>query len=146
MGAEFDPATKVEYTDIQAELATLQTKFRQNILNFEEDWELFLTNKDFEGCPADVVAAARQVAIDKKYGPDDYVMTLGRSMVEPFLSYSTRRDLRKTIFEAFSMRGESLLSPERDNLKIATEILRLRRRQAQLHNKRSFSEYQFEVT
>ena len=110
----------------------------------EEEWELVLTAADFAGCPADVVAAARQVAIDKKKGPDDHVMTLGRSLVEPFLSYSARRDLRKTVFEAFSKRGE--LSKERDNLKIAVEILRLRRRQAQLHNKGSFSDYQFEDT
>jgi len=110
----------------------------------EEEWELVLAAEDFEGCPADVITAARQVAIDKKKGPDDHVMTLGRSLVEPFLSYSTRRDLRKTVFEAFSKRGE--LSQERDNLSIAVEILRLRRRQAQLHNKGSFAEYQFEDT
>jgi peptidyl-dipeptidase Dcp len=116
----------------------------QNVLKDEEEWELVLTEDDFAGCPADVIAAARQVAVDKKKEPDDHVMTLGRSLVEPFLSYSTRRDLRKTVFEAFSKRGE--LSQERDNLKIAIEILRLRRRQAQLHNKGSFSEYQFEDT
>jgi peptidyl-dipeptidase Dcp len=110
----------------------------------EEEWELVLAAEDFEGCPADVITAARQVAIGKKKGPDDHVMTLGRSLVEPFLSYSTRRDLRKTVFEAFSKRGE--LSQERDNLSIAVEILRLRRRQAQLHNKGSFAEYQFEDT
>ena len=110
----------------------------------EEEWERVLAAEDFEGCPADVITAARQVAIDKKKGPDDHVMTLGRSLVEPFLSYSTRRDLRKTVFEAFSKRGE--LSQERDNLSIAVEILRLRRRQAQLHNKGSFAEYQFEDT
>jgi len=147
MGAKFDATTKAEYADIQAELATLQTKFRQNILKDEEEWELVLEETDFDGCPADVIAAARQVAIDKKKTePNVYVMTLGRSMVEPFLSYSTRRDLRKTVFDAFSKRGESLISPDRDNLKIATEILRLRKRQAQLHNKGSFADYQFEDT
>ncbi len=116
----------------------------QNVLKDEEEWELVITAEDMKGCPADIIAAARQAAIDRKKGENDYVVTLGRSMVEPFLSYATRRDLRKTVFEAFSKRGE--LSEERNNLKIAVDMLRLRKRQAQLHGKKSFAEYQFEDT
>ena len=102
----------------------------QNVLKDEEEWELILTAKDMEGCPDDIVAAARQAAIDRKKGENDHVVTLGRSMVEPFLSYAKRRDLRKTVFEAFSKRGE--LSEERDNLKIAVDMLRLRKRRLTL--------------
>lgn len=105
---------------------------------------MVITASDMEGCPPDVIAAARQVAVDREKGPEDHVITLGRSMVEPFLSYSSRRDLRKTLFDAFSKRGE--LFPERNNLKIAVDMLRLRRRQAELHGKGSFAEYQFEDT
>eukprot|EP00584_Thalassiosira_punctigera_P005545 CAMPEP_0172528740 /NCGR_PEP_ID=MMETSP1067-20121228/3022_1 /TAXON_ID=265564 ORGANISM="Thalassiosira punctigera, Strain Tpunct2005C2" /NCGR_SAMPLE_ID=MMETSP1067 /ASSEMBLY_ACC=CAM_ASM_000444 /LENGTH=672 /DNA_ID=CAMNT_0013312701 /DNA_START=216 /DNA_END=2234 /DNA_ORIENTATION=+ len=143
-GAKFDAAKKGEYADIQAELASLQTKFMQNVLKDEEEWELVLSEGDMEGCPADVIAAARQAAIERKKGPGDHVITLGRSLVEPFLSYASRRDLRRTVFEAFSKRGE--MSPERDNLKIAVKVLRLRKRQAELHNKESFAEYKFEDT
>lgn len=134
MGANFDAATKGEYTDIQAELASLQTKFMQNVLKDEEDWELVMKSEDMEGCPPDLIAAARQAAIDRKHGEEDHVLTLSRSMVEPFLSYSKRRDLRKTVFEAFSKRGE--LNADRDNKKIAVDMLRLRKRQASLHNKK----------
>lgn len=144
MGAKFDTATKGEYADIQAELASLQTKFMQNVLKDEETWEMVITEGDMKGCPSDVIAAARQAAIDRNKGPNDHVITLGRSMVEPFLSYASRRDMRQSLFEAFSKRGE--LSPERDNLKIAVDMLRLRKRQAELHNKASFAEYQFEDT
>lgn len=105
---------------------------------------MVITADDMKGCPPDLIAAARQAAIDREKGPTDHVVTLGRSMVEPFLSYSSRRDLRKTLFEAFSKRGE--LSEERDNLSIAKKMLRLRKRQAELHGKSSFAEYQFEDT
>jgi len=105
---------------------------------------MVITEGDMKGCPSDVIAAARQAAIDRNKGPNDHVITLGRSMVEPFLSYASRRDMRQSLFEAFSKRGE--LSPERDNLKIAVDMLRLRKRQAELHNKASFAEYQFEDT
>lgn len=118
----------------------------QNVLKDEEEWELVLTEKDMEGCPSDMIAAARQAALNKnKTEPADaHVITLGRSMVEPFLSYASRRDLRKKVFESFSKRGE--LSPDRQNLKIAIQILRLRKRQAELHNKDTFSDYQLEDT
>ncbi|KAL7508667.1 hypothetical protein ACHAXN_005743 [Cyclotella atomus] len=145
MGALLGEEEKKEYADIQAELATLQTNFMQNVLKDEEEWELILTAADFEGCPPDIIAAARKAAIDRnKTQEDAHVITLGRSMVEPFLSYSTRRDLRQKVFEAFAKRGE--LNPERDNKKIAIEILRLRKRQAELHGKKTFAEYQLEDT
>ncbi len=116
----------------------------QNVLKDEEEWEMILTTQDMEGCPPDLISAARQAAIDRKKGPDDHVITLGRSLVEPFLTYSTRRDLRKIAFKAWTSRGE--LSKERDNLSIATKILRLRKRQAQLMNKPTFADYQTEDT
>ena len=128
-----------------AEQATLQTQFMQNMLKDEEEWEMVLTKDDLDGCPPDLVSAARQAAIDRNHnGEDDYVITLGRSLVEPFLTYSSRRDLRKKAFDAWTSRGE--LNPERDNLSIATKILRLRKRQAELMNKKTFAEYQTEDT
>ena len=117
----------------------------QNVLKDEEEWELIVTSTDMEGCPPDVIAAARKAAIDRnKAEKDAHVITLGRSTVEPFLSYASRRDLRQKVFEAFAKRGE--LNEERDNKKIAIDILRLRKRQAELHGKKTFAEYQLEDT
>eukprot|EP00579_Thalassiosira_antarctica_P004409 CAMPEP_0201878844 /NCGR_PEP_ID=MMETSP0902-20130614/9897_1 /ASSEMBLY_ACC=CAM_ASM_000551 /TAXON_ID=420261 /ORGANISM="Thalassiosira antarctica, Strain CCMP982" /LENGTH=768 /DNA_ID=CAMNT_0048406553 /DNA_START=60 /DNA_END=2366 /DNA_ORIENTATION=+ len=145
MGAKLDEESKKEYADIQAEQATLQTKFMQNVLKDEEVWEMVITSEDMEGCPPDLVSSARQAAIDRNHdGPADHVITLGRSLVEPFLTYSSRRDLRKKAFEAWTSRGE--LSEERDNLSIATKVLRLRKRQAQLMGKSTFAEFQTEDT
>jgi len=133
------------HNTITAELATLQTKFMQNVLKDEEEWELVLTSADMDGCPPDAIAAARKAAIDRNKTEDDaHLITLGRSTVEPFLSYASRRDLRKQVFDAFAKRGE--LNADRDNKKIAVDILRLRKRQAELHGKASFAEYQLEDT
>lgn len=143
MGAKLSDEGKKEYADIQAEQATLQTMFMQNVLKDEEKWEMIITSADMEGCPPDLVSNARQAAIDRHHtGMDDHVITLGRSLVEPFLTYSKRRDLRRIAFNAWTSRGE--LSKERDNLSIATKILRLRKRQAQLMGKETFAHYQTE--
>jgi len=117
----------------------------QNVLKDEEEWALVITSEDMDGCPPDLVSNARQAAIYRNHdGADDHVITLGRSLVEPFLTYSSRRDLRKIAFEAWTSRGE--LSKERDNLSIAVKILRLRKRQAELMNKETFAEFQTEDT
>ena len=98
-----------------------------------------------EGCPSDLVSAARQAALDRGHaGEDQYVITLGRSLVEPFLTYSSRRDLREKAFAAWTSRGE--LSEERDNVAIATQILKLRKRQAELMGHETFAEFQTEDT
>jgi len=140
-GAHFDEATQKEYTEIKAELATLTTEFMQNVLKDEEEYELVLTKKDLVGCPDTLIEAARQAAVDRGHKEEDaYVVTLGRSLVEPFLTFADRRDLRKTAWEAWTKRGE--MFPDRDNLKIATKILKLRKRQAEVHGYKTFADYQ----
>jgi peptidyl-dipeptidase Dcp len=56
-----------------------------------------------------------------------YVVTLSRSLVEPFITFSDRRDLRERAWKAWTSRGE--LDPARDNLAVAKEILQLRAEQ-----------------
>jgi len=139
-GATLSEEDKKEFADLKAELASLTTQFQQNVMKDEETYEMVLKNEDLKGCPDGLVQAARQAAVERKKADDEYVITLGRSLVEPFLTYSSRRDLRKQAFEAWTQRGE--LSKDRDNLQVATKILRLRKRMAELHDFPSFAHYQ----
>lgn len=92
------------------------------------------------GCPPDLIQAAKQAAVERKKGADEYVITLSRSLVEPFVTFSDRRDLREKAWNAWTKRGE--LDASRDNNKIATEILKLRKRQAEFHGCSNFAVYQ----
>lgn len=139
-GASFDEAKQKENADIQAELATLETEFMQNVLKDEETYELVLNREDLTGCPESLVEVSRKTAQDRKKGDEDYVITTSRSLVEPFLTFSDRRDLRKQAYEAWISRGE--MSPERDNRSIAKKILQLRLRLAKLHGYDNFAQYQ----
>jgi len=47
------------------------------------------------GVPSSVIDAAKQAAVDRKLGQDDFAITLSRSLVEPFITFSDRRDLRE---------------------------------------------------
>jgi peptidyl-dipeptidase Dcp len=86
-----------------------------------------------------LVEAARNVAQERNKKPDEYVITLSRSLVEPFLTFANLRDLRKQAWEAWISRGEM---PDRDNLSVATKTLKLRKRIAEIHGYPSFAAYQ----
>jgi len=139
-GAHFSVENQQENADIEAKLASLITEFSQNVLKDEETYELVLKRDDLTGCPDSLVEAAKNAAEERNKADDEYVITLSRSLVEPFLTFSSRRDLRKTAWKAWTSRGE--LDPDRDNLSIATEILKLRQKQAKLHGYKNFAEYQ----
>lgn len=139
-GAAFTPEQKQEYADIKAKLASLQTQFSQNVMVDEESFEICLTLQDMEGCPASLIEAAKEAAKERNKSGDEYVITLSRSLMEPFLTFSSRRDLRERAWREWTRRGE--LSSDRANLPIAKEILKLRKRQAEMHNCKTFAEYQ----
>jgi len=139
-GANFSEEEMKEYADIKATLASLQTRFSQNVMKDEETYELILSKEDMEGCPDSLIEASRQAAIDRNKNEGEYVVTLSRSLVEPFLTYANRRDLREKTWREWSRRGE--LSEERENLPISVEMLKLRKRQAEMHNCETFAEYQ----
>lgn len=139
-GAAFSEEEKQEYADIKAKLASLQTEFAQNVMKDEETFEIVLSKDDMEGCPESLIEAAKEAAKERNKGDDEYVITLSRSLMEPFLTYSDRRAMREKAWRQWSKRGE--LAEDRQNLPIALEMLKLRKRQAEMHGCSSFAEYQ----
>ena len=98
-GARLEPARQARYAQVMEELARLTTQFAQNVLHDESSWQLVLQGEaDLAGLPGFVRAAARQAAADR--GLDGHVITLSRSLVVPFLSFSERRDLRERAWRA----------------------------------------------
>lgn len=139
-GANFDSEKQGKYARITEKLAELETQFSQNVLGDESNYIIELTKDDLTGLPESIKSAAKQAAEERNLGPDVYVITLSRSLVEPFITFSDRRDLREKAWRAWTKRGELDLS--RDNSNIITEILLLRKQQATLHGYASYSEYQ----
>lgn len=129
-GAKLDAPSKARLTAINQELATLFTKFGNNVL-FEEDNQ-FVTLKsedELKGLPQSVRDAEAASAVVKKQ-PGTWVIMNTRSSVEPFLTYSDRRDLREKVWRMFIMRGDN--GGEHDNNATITQILQLRAERAKL--------------
>ncbi|MCZ0735926.1 M3 family metallopeptidase [Phreatobacter sp. AB_2022a] len=141
-GAELDEAGKARMRAVTERLASLGTAFTQNVLKDEATWTLPLAEADLDGLPDDLVSAMRQAARDR--GLDGAVMTLGRSMVEPFLSLSPRRDLREKVFKAWVKRGE--MGGESDNTAIVAETVALRIERAKLLGYPTFAAFKLDDT
>ena len=137
-GAKLEPASQERYAAVMQELAALTTQFAQNVLHDESSFVLELTSEaDLAGLPDFVRAATRQAALDRSRS--GHVVTLSRSLVVPFLTFSERRDLREQAWRAWTTRGEH--AGEHDNREIARRILALRNEQARLHGQTNFADY-----
>jgi peptidyl-dipeptidase Dcp len=137
-GARLAPAAQSRYAALIERLAALTTQFGQNVLADENAYRLVLANEaDLAGLPDFVRAAAQQAAADR--GLTGHVVTLSRSLLVPFLTFSERRDLREQAWRAWTGRGEH--AGASDNRGIVREILQLRAEQAALHGYASYADY-----
>jgi len=135
-GARLADDGQRRHAEIMARLAELTTRFGQNVLAEEAAWQLPLRDdSELAGLPDFVRAAARQAGAER--GLDACVITLSRSLVVPFLTYSDRRDLREQAWRAWTSRGEH--AGLHDNRPVAAEILALRHELARLHGEPSYA-------
>ncbi len=138
-GARLSAAAKARYAAIVERLATLSTRFGQNVLADEASYALMLKDeRDLAGLPEDLRAAVRSAATERGES-DGYAITLSRSLIVPFLTYSARRDLREQAFEAWIRRGEN--DGAHDNRPVAREMLALRNELSRLHGYRNYADY-----
>jgi len=129
-GAKLDAAAKKRVAELNERLATLYTTFQQNVLA-EEDEEVLLleAEEDLAGLPPAARAAAAAAA--EGHGKKgQWAIANTRSAVEPFLTWSTRRDLREKAWTMFKRRGDR--GDARDNKAIIAEVLKLRAERATL--------------
>jgi peptidyl-dipeptidase Dcp len=127
-GAKLDAKAKARLSEINQQLAGLFTRFSQNVLVEENDQFIALKEEELSGLPQSLRDAAASAAQAKKQ--TGWLVMNTRSSVDPFLTYSDRRDLREKVWRMFIMRGDN--GNEHDNNAIITQILLLRAERAKL--------------
>lgn len=143
-GAKLDKPEQDRLSSIGEKLAGLGAQFGQNVLGDEKEWSLKLTDEaDLEGLP-DFLRDAMAAAAKDRGEADGYMVTLSRSIIEPFLTFSARRDLREQAFKAWVARGEN--GGARDNVAIVRETLALRAEKAKLLGYENFAALKLDNT
>jgi peptidyl-dipeptidase Dcp len=141
-GANLSNADKEILRKINGDLSLTSLKYGQNILAETNSYELVIDNKkDLAGLPQGLIDAA---AVDAKAKGKEgkWVFTLSNSSVMPFLQYSSNRELRKQIWNAYQTRGNH--DDAFDNKKNAVDLANLRGQKARLLGFKSHSNYVLE--
>ncbi len=128
-GAKLDEGGKKRLSEINQELAGLFTQFSDKVLADENTWVTLERQEDLAGLPDSLVAAAAADAEQRKL-QGKWVIVNTRSSVDPFLTFSTRRDLREKVWKAFVNRGDN--GDANDTNDTIRKIVKLRADRAKL--------------
>ena len=140
-GAELDKEKKERYAAINKELSTLYTNFSNNVLHDEENYVTYLTEEQLGGLSEGFIKSAAQMATDKGQ-EGKYAIVNTRSSMDPFLKYSTERELRKQVWSNYYSRGDN--GDEFDNNQIIADILKLRRERVELLGHKNYAEWRLQ--
>ena len=129
-GAKLDAKAKAKVSELNQQLAGLYTKFSQNLLSEENNQFVELKNEsDFAGLTPEMKNACIANVKEHKLSSLGSVANT-RSSVEPFLTYSSTRELREKVWQMFVNRGDN--GNAQDNNATITQILKLRAERAKL--------------
>ncbi len=140
-GATLEGDAKARYAEIQKRLAELHTQFGNNVLADEEGYVTYLTEEQLGGLPESFVKAAAAAA-EERGQPGKYAVTNTRSSMDPFLTYSTERDLREKVWRNYYSRGDN--GDDKDNNAIIAEILQLRHERVGLLGYDNYAQWRLE--
>ena len=144
-GAALDEAGRARMAALKGRLAVLTTDFAQHVLADERDFVLPVPDDRLGGLSDDLLAAMRAAAASRDLSGQ--VVTLGRSLIVPFLEQSTDRDLREAAWRGWTARGSGAGAggAATDNRAIVAEILALRHERAELLGYPDFAAFKLDT-
>ena len=129
-GAELPETQKARFKAVSEELSKLGSKFEENIMDNSNDFAHYVEDvADLAGLPADAIEAALEAA--KAEGKAGYKFSLHFPSYLPVLQYCDNRSLRETLYRAYATRASEFSKPEWDNTKLISDILKLKKEEAQ---------------
>ena len=138
-GAELPEAQKARFKAVSEELSKLGSKFEENIMDNTNDFAHYVENVgDLAGLPADAIEAALEAA--KADGKTGYKFSLHFPSYLPVLQYCDNRALRETLYRAYATRASEFSNPEWDNTSLISDILKLKKEEAQMLGFKNYAE------
>ena len=137
-GALLDDAGKERLRQLTEEAGILSLQFSQNLLKENKAFTLHLTDEhDLDGLPETAREAAALTA--QEQNKEGWIVTLDYPSYLPFMTYSTRRELREQLYMARNT--ECIHDNSENNLDICKHLINLRRELAQLLGYETYADY-----
>lgn len=141
-GALLGGADKETLIAYNTELSKAFNDFSNKVLADEETF-IFLTDEaDLAGLPDSFVASLKAAA--EEQGKTGWALKNTRSVMQPFLQNSTRRDLREQVYNAYINRGDN--GDANDTNATIAKILKLRADRAKLLGFKTHAHYRMADT
>ena len=132
-GAELQGAARERFAAIQERQAALSQQFSENTLDATDAFAYYAAQDELDGVPEDVVQAARAAALAE--GREGYKLTLKMPCYLPVMQFARSSALRERLYRAYVTRASDQAEEAMrkfDNTALMSEILTLRREEAQL--------------
>ncbi|MCI6196565.1 MAG: M3 family metallopeptidase [Prevotella sp.] len=140
-GALLDDKGKERLRQLTEEAGMLSLQFSQNLLKENKAFQLHITDEnDLDGLPESAREAAALNA--KEQEKEGWVFTLDFPSYNPFMTYSTRRELRRRMY--MEKNTVACHSNGEDNREICKRLINLRREMAQLLGYKTYADYVLE--
>ena len=137
-GALLDAEGKARLRQLTEEASMLGLQFSQNLLKEQKAFTLHLTDEaQLDGLPETAREAAAQAA--KERNLEGWVFTLDYPSYQPFMTYSTQRELRRQMYMARNT--VCIHDNTENNLDICKRLVNLRREIAQLLGSKTYADY-----
>ena len=137
-GALLSEEGKARLRQLTEEAGLLSLQFSQHLLKENKAFLLHLTDEDdLDGLPDTAREAAALAA--REHDKEGWVFTLDAPSYGPFMTYSTRRELRRKLY----MARNTACTHDNDmnNFAICTRLINLRREMAQLLGYDTYADY-----
>ncbi|MCC8036437.1 MAG: M3 family metallopeptidase, partial [Rikenellaceae bacterium] len=137
-GAHLGDEGKHKLKEIDEKLSVAQLKFNANVIEADRNFRMVVDTADVEGLPAGIREAAA-VAAEAFGEKGRYAFTTGKASMIPFLTNSSRADLRQMLYEAYLDRCN--YHAQTDNREVLKEIVSLRNEKARILGYDTFADY-----
>ena len=138
-GVDLNPEDKQRFANISARLSELSSSFSNNVLDATQAWSLPLDDAQLAGLPDSAIALLKQLG--QQRGHEGAVATLDAPALNAILTYADDRQLRETVYHAYSIRASEFGDSKLDNSTLMEEILSLRAELAKLVGYANYAEY-----
>lgn len=139
-GANLSSEDKQTYSKYQEELSLLSLKYGNNVLAATNAFKMNLTDEnDLEGLPQYVRDMGAATA--RENGQEGWTFDLSYPSYSAFMQFSSRSDLRKTMYLAYNSRA---FGGEFDNSDICLQLANLRLKTANLLGYGTYADYMVE--
>ena len=141
-GALLQGADKEKLIALNTELSKQFNTFSNKVLADEETYIYLTEEAELAGLPDSFIASLAAAAEAK--GKTGWALKNTRSVMQPFLQNSTRRDLRERVFKAYVNRGDN--GDANDTNATIAKILSIRAERAKLLGFKSHAHYRMADT